>query len=167
MWVFAGGDLKAQSSGTQIRQCGICAMRRNRGSKDKLRSSVDRVGRCPAAYHELIGRCGVKGSLGATAGFDRRSRGGGWPRAAAESDCRIPLRLAAAATRRLRPYRATAVSGYAHRASQHGHGDAQEAQPDCQNGCQPTHHPFRPPRSSCVDARPQGKFRQPISRIRL
>lgn len=129
-------------------------MRRSGGSKDKLRSSVDRVGRCPAAYNELIGRCGVKGTLGATVGFDRRPRGGGRSRAAAGRDRRIPLRLAAAATRRLRPHRATACCVDSHGASQHGHGDAQETQPNRHNGCQPTHHPFRPPRSSCVGAVP-------------
>jgi hypothetical protein len=143
-------------------------MRGNRGSKDKLRSSAARVRRCPAAYDELIRRTGVKGSLGATAGFDRRPGGGGRARAAAQTYRRIPLRLtAAAATRRLHLYRATSVCGDSHGASQHGHGYAQETQPDRRNGCQPTHHPFRPPQSSSVDARPQGKFRQPISRTQL
>jgi hypothetical protein len=156
--VFARRDLKAQSSGPQVRQCGICAMRGNRGRKDTMRSDAARVCRYPAAYNEVIRCTGVKRRLDAAAGFDGHPRRGGWAGAAANSYRRIPLRLPAAAARRLRPYWATAVSGGSHGASQHGRGYAQETQPDRQNGCQPTHHSFRPPRPSCVDARLKGKF---------
>jgi hypothetical protein len=99
-----------------------------------MRGYADRVYRYPAAYNELIGRTGVEGSLAATAGFDRWPSGGGRARTAAQSYCRIPLRLTAAATRRLRPYRATAVCVDPHGASQHRHGYAQETQPDRQSG---------------------------------
>jgi hypothetical protein len=144
MPVFARGDLKTQSSGTQIRQCGICAMSGNRGRKDTMRGCTDRVYRCPAAYNELIGRTRVKGNSAAAAGFDRGPSGGGRARTAAQSYCRIPLRLTAAATRRLRPYRATSGCVDSHGASQHGHGHADETQPDRQNGCQPMHNPHCP-----------------------
>jgi hypothetical protein len=161
MPVFARGDLKTQSSGTQIRQCGICAKSGNRGRKDTMRGWFDRVYRRPAAYDELIGRTGVKGRSAATAGFDRGPNGGHRARTAAHSCCRIRLRRTAAATRRLRPYQATSDCIDSHGAGQHGHGYADETQPDRQNGCQPMHNPFRPPRPCCVDTRPQGKFRQP------
>jgi hypothetical protein len=157
MPVFARGDLKTQSSGTQICQRGICAMSGNRGRKDTMSGWFDRVYRSPAACNQLIRRIGVKGSLAATAGFDSEPSGGGRARTAALSYRRIPLRLAAAATRRLHPYRATARCIDSHGASQHGHSHANETQPDHQNGCQPMHNPFRPPRPCCVDPRPQGK----------
>jgi hypothetical protein len=131
-----------------------------------MRGWIDRVYRCPAAYNELIGRTRVKGNSAATAGFDRGPSGGGRVRTAAQSYGRIPLRLTATATRRLRPYRATSGCVDSHGASQRRHGHAHETQPDRQNGCQPTHNPFRPPRPCYVDARSQGKFRQHWTLVR-
>lgn len=125
-----------------------------------MRGCADPVYRCATVYNELIGRIGVKGSLAATAGFDSGPSGRDRRRSAAQSCWRIPLRLTATATRRLRPYRATSGCLDSHGAGQRGHGHADETQPDRQNGCQPTHNPFRPPRPCCIDARPQGKFRQ-------
>ena len=158
MPVFARGNLKAQSSGTQIRQDGICAIGGDRGRKEGLRSGAGGVCRRPAAYNELIRCSGMKRRLDVAAGFGGRPIRGGRAGATAEIYRRIPLRLTAGTTRRLRPSRATALSGDSHGASEHGHRHPEEAQPDRQNGRQPTHYLFCPQRSSPIDAGSQRKF---------